>query len=118
MDVDQADVAFSALDAADVRTVEIAPERERLLRKPFLFSEFSHTFTETLLTVRGTSLHPVAIESPKMTMSPRTLRIVGKPSNRRGPTVAPWQFTEEHRATLDWLNEITDEKFNFFGVEV
>ena len=28
------------------------------------------------------------------------------------------QFTEEHRATLDWLNEITDEKFNFFGVEV
>ena len=28
------------------------------------------------------------------------------------------QFTEEHRATLDWLNESTDEKFNFFGVEV
>ena len=28
------------------------------------------------------------------------------------------QFTEEHRATLDWLNEITDESFNFFGVEL
>ena len=28
------------------------------------------------------------------------------------------KFTDEHRATLDWLNEITDEKFNFFGVEV
>jgi len=28
------------------------------------------------------------------------------------------QFTEQHRATLDWLNEITDEKFNFFDVEV
>ena len=28
------------------------------------------------------------------------------------------QFTEEHRATLDWLNEITDERFNFFGVEL
>ncbi len=27
-------------------------------------------------------------------------------------------FTEEHRATLDWLNEITDERFNFFGLEV
>jgi hypothetical protein len=27
-------------------------------------------------------------------------------------------FTDEHRATLDWLNEITDERFNFFGVEI
>jgi hypothetical protein len=28
------------------------------------------------------------------------------------------QFTEEHRAALDWLNEITDERFNFFGLEI
>lgn len=28
------------------------------------------------------------------------------------------QFTEEHRATLDWLNLITDEQFQFFGLEV
>ncbi len=28
------------------------------------------------------------------------------------------QFTEEHRAALDWLNDITDEKFRFFGLEV
>ncbi len=28
------------------------------------------------------------------------------------------RFTEEHRATLDWLNEITDETFRFFGIEV
>ena len=27
-------------------------------------------------------------------------------------------FTEEHRATLDWLNEITDDRFQFFGLEV
>lgn len=27
-------------------------------------------------------------------------------------------FTDEHRGTLDWLNEITDDKFNFFGLEV
>jgi hypothetical protein len=27
-------------------------------------------------------------------------------------------FTEEHRAALDWLNRITEERFNFFGVEV
>jgi hypothetical protein len=28
------------------------------------------------------------------------------------------KFTDQHRATLDWLNEITDERFNFFGLEV
>ncbi|MET0065905.1 MAG: DUF4268 domain-containing protein [Candidatus Thiodiazotropha sp.] len=28
------------------------------------------------------------------------------------------RFTEEHRAALDWLNEITDQRFNFFGLEV
>lgn len=27
-------------------------------------------------------------------------------------------FTDEHRATLDWLNEITDDSFNFFGLEI
>ena len=28
------------------------------------------------------------------------------------------QFTEEHRATLDWLNDITDDRFRFFALEV
>lgn len=28
------------------------------------------------------------------------------------------KFTEEHRAALDWLNQITDENFRFFGLEV
>lgn len=28
------------------------------------------------------------------------------------------RFTDEHRATLDWLNEITDDRFDFFGIEV
>ncbi len=28
------------------------------------------------------------------------------------------KFTEEHRAALDWLNDITDDQFNFFGLEV
>lgn len=28
------------------------------------------------------------------------------------------KFTEEHRATLDWLNEITDSRFRFLGLEV
>ena len=27
-------------------------------------------------------------------------------------------FTDEHRATLDWLNGITDESFRFFGLEI
>ena len=27
-------------------------------------------------------------------------------------------FTEEHRATLDWLKEISDEKFQFVGLEI
>jgi len=28
------------------------------------------------------------------------------------------RFTDEHRASLDWLNEITDDTFRFFGLEV
>ena len=28
------------------------------------------------------------------------------------------KFADEHRKALDWLNEITDEKFRFFGLEV
>ena len=28
------------------------------------------------------------------------------------------RFTEEHRATLDWLNERTDERINLFGLEI
>ena len=28
------------------------------------------------------------------------------------------RFTDEHRAALDWLNEITNERFRFFGLEV
>lgn len=28
------------------------------------------------------------------------------------------RFTDEHRAALDWLNDITDDRFNFFGLEV
>jgi len=28
------------------------------------------------------------------------------------------RFTDEHRAALDWLNEITDDRFAFFGLEV
>jgi len=28
------------------------------------------------------------------------------------------RFTEEHRKSLDWLNEITDKRFKFFGLEI
>ncbi len=28
------------------------------------------------------------------------------------------RFADEHRATLDWLNDITDESFRFFGLEI
>lgn len=28
------------------------------------------------------------------------------------------RFTEEHRAAVDWFNSISQEKFNFFGIEV
>lgn len=27
-------------------------------------------------------------------------------------------FTDEHRAALDWLNDITDDRFNFLGLEI
>lgn len=41
-------------------------------------------------------------------------------AGRRAMTVV-WiakSFTDEHRAALDWLNEITDEKLRFFGLEI
>lgn len=28
------------------------------------------------------------------------------------------RFTEEHRSVLDWLNDITDDQFRFFGLEI
>ena len=28
------------------------------------------------------------------------------------------QFTDEHRAAIDWLNRVTDENRNFFGIEI
>lgn len=28
------------------------------------------------------------------------------------------KFTEEHRAAIDWLNRITEESINFFGIEI
>lgn len=28
------------------------------------------------------------------------------------------RFTDEHRAALDWLNDITDDRFNFFALEI
>jgi hypothetical protein len=28
------------------------------------------------------------------------------------------RFTDEHRAALDWLNEVTGDEINFFGLEV
>ena len=28
------------------------------------------------------------------------------------------QFTEEHRAAIDWLNRVTTENLNFFGIEI
>ena len=28
------------------------------------------------------------------------------------------EFRDEHRAALDWLNEITDDRFRFFGLEI
>ena len=28
------------------------------------------------------------------------------------------RFTDEHRAALDWLNEVTNSEINFFGLEI
>ena len=28
------------------------------------------------------------------------------------------KFEEQYRATIDWLNSVTDEEFNFFGIEI
>lgn len=28
------------------------------------------------------------------------------------------KFTDEHRAALDWLNQVTDQRYNFYGLEI
>jgi len=47
-------------------------------------------------------------------------RLLGRAAGLNAPTVV-WiasEFTEEHRAALDWLNEITDTRYAFFGLEL
>jgi Domain of unknown function (DUF4268) len=41
-------------------------------------------------------------------------------AGRKAATIVwmPNPFTEEQRAALDWLNEMTDSRFTFFGLEI
>ena len=76
LNVDEADVPFTALDATDVRPVEIADESQCFLRKPFGRAQLAYALTECRLD--RFFLFPVQaiIKSLMMTLSPRTLSII------------------------------------------
>jgi len=63
----------------------------------------------------------VLVEAQIEGTSPEHLgRLLGQAASLNAPTVV-WiaqSFAEEHRAALDWLNEITDSRYNFFGLEM
>jgi len=74
--VEEADISFAALDAADVRAVEIAGERESFLRKAFLGAQLAHPPTELCLDRFVPFSDHEIMESSMITISPRTLRTV------------------------------------------
>src|ERR1035438_5322073 len=75
-DVQEADISLAPLTAADISTVQIAGQGQRLLRKPLLLSQAADPLTEVLFNLGFTPLvHLDTIESSWMTISLRTLRI-------------------------------------------
>ena len=76
-DVDQADVSFAPLDTADVGSIKVTSEGQRLLRESLLSPKLSYASAEPLLNP-GLSppSHPRTMASSWMTIRPRTLRII------------------------------------------
>src|ERR1700678_1516141 len=52
VDIDEAYISFAALHTTDISAVKTASERQRLLGKPFPFSDLTHAVTEVLLNLR------------------------------------------------------------------
>lgn len=69
-------------------------------------------------TVTG---HSVIIENQLEKTDPDHLgRILSYAAALKANTII-WiatEFDEQYRATIDWLNSVTDEDFNFFGIEI
>ncbi len=51
MNVKEAYVSFAAFDAADIRSVEVAGERQGFLGESLFLSELPHTLAEALLNL-------------------------------------------------------------------
>jgi hypothetical protein len=76
VDVKQADVPLSPLNAADVGAVEPTSKRKRLLRKSLHFAKLTHPITEVRLDLLVSLAHLFLNGIIMTTMSPRTLRTV------------------------------------------
>jgi len=85
MDVNEANVALTALNAADIASVEITGQSQIFLREALPSAEFSNTPTEFRLHRLVTFVSHATIEPFMATLSPRTLR-TGITTARRNHT--------------------------------
>lgn len=78
-------------------------------------------FRADIVCVETTSNHKVLIENQLDKTDHSHLGQILTYAAGLDTTIVIWiadEFTEEHRAALDWLNNITDETINFFGIEI
>jgi hypothetical protein len=78
-DVDQTDIALTALDSADVVSVEVRQLRQLFLRKTAVCPELGHVFQTTRA---GLALRPPTLErnyASKMCADPAFWRLLSQP---------------------------------------
>lgn len=78
-------------------------------------------FKADILAKEATTDHNIIIENQFGKTDHSHLGQIVTYASGLGASTIIWiseKFTEEHRAAIDWLNEITNESVGFFGIEI